>query len=207
MFLEQKPKVLSHSSNIPYNVVAIAASLGGLKAISNILSALPSDFPAAITIVQHLSPLYPSYMAEILSQRTAMRVKQAEEGELLRAGTVYMAVPGKHLLVNPQGTLSFSDAAKVHFSRPAGDKLFTSLAASYKSRAIAIVLTGRNGDGATGVLAIKKQCGIVIVQNEADCECFSMPKNAIETGEVDFVLPLNAIAAKLISLVMMEKAA
>ncbi len=207
MFLEQNPKVLSYSPNIPYNVVAIAASLGGLKAISKILSALPSDFPAAITIVQHLSALYPSYMAEILSQHTAMRVKQAEEGELLRAGTVYIAVPGKHLLVTPQGTLSFSDTAKVHFVRPAGDKLFASLATSYKSRAIAIVLTGRDGDGATGVLAINKQGGIVIVQNEASCECFSMPKHAIETGKVDFVLPLNAIAAKLISLVMMEKAA
>ncbi|MBD2774957.1 chemotaxis protein CheB [Iningainema sp. BLCCT55] len=199
-------RVISHFPNVPYNVVAIAASRGGIKAISKILSALPADFPAAITVVQHLYPLYPSYMPQILSRCTALQVKQAEDGELLRPRTVYTPVPNKHLLVNSNGTLSLSDAPKENFVRPAADQMFASAAASFKSRAIAIVLTGGDGDGSEGVLAIKKYGGIVIAQDEASCECFSMPKSAIDTGKVDLVLPLDAIGDRLLNLVMKEVA-
>lgn len=198
----QQHRILSHFPNIAYNVVAIAASTGGLKAISKVLSTLPSDFPAAITVVQHLSSQYPSYLAKLLGNRTALRVKQAEVGDLLSPGTVYVAIPNRHLLVNLDGTLSFSDAAKVNFTRPSADKLFTSVANSYRSRAIAVVLTGRASDGFLGVLAIKKHGGIVIAQDEATSECFSMPKAAISSGKVDFVLPLDAIASTLVSAVM-----
>ena len=197
-------RIISHFPNNAYNVVAIASSTGGLKAISQILSALPADFPAAITIVQHMYPECRSHMAQILSRSTTLRVKQAESGEVLRPGTVYTPVPNKHLLVNPNATLSLSDAPKVNFVRPAANKLFASVAASFKSRAIAVVLTGKESDGVLGVLAIKKSGGTVIAQDEASCECFSMPKSAIETGKVDLVLPLDAIADHLISLMMTE---
>ncbi|WP_309476543.1 chemotaxis protein CheB [Scytonema millei] len=90
---KREHKIFSHFPNVAFNVVAIAASKGGLNAISQILSALPSDFPAAIAIVQHSSPNCPSYLAEILRYRTRLRVKNAETGELLRPGTVYVAVP------------------------------------------------------------------------------------------------------------------
>lgn len=204
---EQKHTVSPDFPNVAYNVVAIGASLGGLKAIDKILSALPANFPAAIVVVQHLSSLYTSYMPELLNRHTPLRVKHAEAGELLRPRTVYIAVPGKHLLINLDGTLCLSDAAKVNFVRPAADKLFISLAASYKSRAIAVVLSGRQTDGLLGVLAVKKHGGIAIAQDEATSECFDMPKSAISTGKVDWVLPLNAIAPALVSLVMTEKAA
>lgn len=204
---EQEHTVSAHLPNVAYNVVAIAASLGGIRALKEILSALPADFPAAIVVVQHLSPLYRSYLDECLNRHTPLRVKQAEEGELLRARTVYIAVPGKHLMVSLDGTLSLSDAAKVNFVRPAADKLFASVATSYKSRAIAVVLTGRQSDGLMGVLAIKKHGGMVIAQDEATSECFDMPKAAISTGKVDWVLPLDAIASTLVSLLMTEKAA
>ncbi|KAB8319129.1 chemotaxis protein CheB [Tolypothrix campylonemoides VB511288] len=207
MITQQGHRVISQFPNVAYNVVAIAASKGGLKAISQIVSALPPDFPAAIIVVQHLSPQYRSYLAEILSKRTALRVKQAEQGDLLRPGTIYTAVPDKHLLVNPNGTLSLSDAPKMNFVRPAGDKLFMSVAETFKSRAIAVVLTGKDGDGVLGVLAVKKHGGTVIVQNEATSECFSMPQSAIDTGKVDYVLPVDAIAHQLVSLVMSEKLA
>jgi two-component system, chemotaxis family, protein-glutamate methylesterase/glutaminase len=200
----QKHIVLSHFPKVANKVVAIAASLGGRKAISEILSALPADFPAAITVVQHLSPLYRSHMAELLSHRTALQVKDAWIGELLCPGIVYIAIPGKHLLVNLDGTLSLSDTPKVNFVRPAADLLFESVAASFNSRAIAVVLTGRHNDGAIGVQAIKKHGGTAIAQDEATCECFSMPKTAIDTGKVDLVLPLDAIASTLVSLVMTE---
>jgi two-component system chemotaxis response regulator CheB len=193
--------------NVAYNVVAIAASWGGIRALSEILSALPADFPAAIVVVQHLSSLYRSYMPELLNRRTPLRVKHAEAGELLLPRTVYIAVPGKHLLVNLDGTFSLSDAAKVNFVRPAADQLFISLAVSYKIRAIAVVLTGKLSDGTQGVLSIKKHGGTAIAQDEVTSECFSMPKSAIDTGKVDFVLPLNAIASMLVNLVKTETAA
>lgn len=199
---KQKYTTLSHFPNAAFDVVALGASLGGLKAISQILSTLPPDFPAAITVVQHLDARYPSHMADILSRRTPLSVKQASSGDQLRAGKVYIAPPNKHLLVNWDGTLLLSDSARVHFVRPAANNLFESVATSFNERAIAVVLTGRDGDGATGVEAIKKMGGTVIVQDEASCESFSMPNSAIETGSVDFVLPLNEIASALVTLVM-----
>lgn len=129
-------RILSHFPNIAFNVVVLAASMGGLKAISTVLSGLPADFPAAILIVQHLSPQFPSQLPEILSQRTALRVKPAATGDVLRPGTVYLAVPDQHLLVEPNGTLLLSHTPKMNFVRPAADKLFMSVATTYKSRAI-----------------------------------------------------------------------
>jgi two-component system chemotaxis response regulator CheB len=194
-------RVLCHFPNIAYNVIGIAASQGGLRAIKMILAALPPDFPAAIVVVQHLSPSYPSYLTSILSRSTSLSVKQAEPGDWLQPGMIYTPVPNQHLLVNPEGTLSLSDSAKVNFARPAADKLFWSLALSYQMRAIAVVLTGRNTDGALGALAIKKHGGTVIAQNEASSECFIMPQATIATGKVDWVLPLESIAPMLTRLV------
>lgn len=130
-----------------------------------------------------------------------MRVKPAATGDVLRPGTVYVAVPAQHLLVAPNGTLLLSDAPKMNFVRPAADKLFMSLASTYKSRAIAVVLTGSGSDGALGVLSIKKHGGMAIAQDESTSESFSMPRAAIATGQVDWVLPLEAIASTLVHLV------
>ncbi|MBW4623309.1 MAG: chemotaxis protein CheB [Cyanosarcina radialis HA8281-LM2] len=193
--------MLVHFPNVAYHLVAIASSSGGLKAVSTVLSALPAEFPAAIVLVQHMSSLYPSYLPELLNRCTALEVKAAIAGEPIRPGIVYVAVPDKHLLVEPEGTLAFSDAAKANFSRPAADVLFRSVAKNYRSRAIAVVLTGANSDGALGSLAIKKYGGVVIAQDEATSACFKMPKAAIETGKVDLVLPIEAIASTLYSLV------
>ena len=182
-------------------IVVLAASAGGLKALSEILTNLPQDFPAPIAIVQHLSPNHRSYIAEILSSRTPLTVKLAEVGDFLQSGTVHIAPPDKHLLVNLDGTLTLSNADKVRFVRPAGNVLFESVAVSFQKRAIAVVLTGMDGDGATGVQLIKKMGGTVIAQDEATSLYFDMPKAAITTGDVDFILPLNAIAPTLLNLV------
>src|SRR5919197_4944657 len=104
--------------NAAFDVVALASSAGGLRALTLVLAALPRDFPAAITVVQHLDPRHRSLMAEILNRRTAVPVREAEEGARLQPGTVYIAPPNKHLLVNPDGTLSLSSSELVHFLRP-----------------------------------------------------------------------------------------
>jgi two-component system chemotaxis response regulator CheB len=193
---------LLHFPNAAFDVVALAASAGGLKALSHVLSALPPDFPAAVVVVQHLDPRHRSLMADILSRRTPLKVKQAEEGEVLNPATIYIAPPNRHLLVNPDGTLSLSQSELVHFVRPSADLLFESVAASYKDRTIAVVLTGTGSDGAMGVQGIKKMGGTVIVQDEKTSEFFGMPAAAIQTGNADFILPLDAIASALVTLVM-----
>ncbi|MDB9373369.1 chemotaxis protein CheB [Nodularia sphaerocarpa] len=189
-------------ANANFDIVAIASSAGGLTALIKLLSTLPKDFTAAIALVQHLSPQHPSLMSEILARHTALKVKEAEEGDSLSPGTVYIARPDYHLLVNSNGTLSLSQSKPVHFVRPSADLLFASVAKSYKERAIAIVLTGTGRDGATGVEAIHKMGGIVIAQDKESSEFYGMPNATINTGNVDFILPLDKISASLVALVM-----
>ena len=187
-----------------FEVIAIATSAGGLKALSQVLAALPVDFPPAIVVVQHLDPRHRSLMADILSRRTALKVKQAEEGDRLMPSMVYIAPPDRHLLVNPDGTLSLSQSELVHFVRPSADLLFESVAASFRDRAIGVVLSGSGSDGAMGVRAIKKMHGTIIVQDEKTAEFFGMPGSAIQTGSADFILPLDEISSALVTLVQGE---
>ena len=185
-----------------FDVVAIASSAGGLAALTETLSELPADLPASILVVQHLDPRHRSLMAEILSRRTELAVKQAEAGDLIGPGTVYIAPPDKHLLVDSGGTLSLTQTELVHFVRPSADLLFESVAAAFRERAIAVVLTGSGSDGAMGVRAIKKMGGTVLAQDQESSEFFAMPSAAIGTGHVDFVLPLSEIPSALVSLVV-----
>jgi two-component system chemotaxis response regulator CheB len=185
-----------------FDVVAIAASAGGLEAVGRVLSGLPADFPAAVAVVQHLDPRHASLMAKIVGRHTPLKVKEAEEGDRLEAGVVCIAPPNRHLLVNSDGTLSLSLSELVHFVRPSADLLFESVAATYRDRAIGVVLTGTGSDGNMGVRAVKKMGGTVIAQDEATSQFFGMPSAAIETGSVDFVLPLPEIAGALVTLVM-----
>jgi two-component system chemotaxis response regulator CheB len=156
----------------------------------------------AIVIVQHLDPRHRSVMADILSRRTPLKVKQAEAGESLFPATVYIAPPDRHLLVNSDGTLSLTQSELVHFVRPSADLLFESVAASYRDRAIAVILSGSGSDGAMGAQAIKKMGGTVIAQDEATAEFPGMPSAVIKTRSVDFILPLAEIAPALASLVL-----
>src|SRR5881275_1935864 len=189
-------------SNGAYDIIALAASAGGLRALSEVLAGLPREFPAAIVVVQHLDRRHRSLIANILSRRTPLHVKEAEEGDHLSPGTVYIAPPNRHLLVNPDGTLSLSQSELVHFVRPSADLLFESVAASYKQRAIAVVLTGTGSDGSMGIGAIKKMGGTVVAQDQASAEFDGMPAAAIQSGNADFILPLEEIPSALVTLIM-----
>jgi two-component system, chemotaxis family, protein-glutamate methylesterase/glutaminase len=185
--------------------VAVAASAGGLKALTSVLSELPTDFPAGVAVVQHIEPHHRSLLAEILGRSCSLPVKQASDGESLRVGVVHVAPPDHHLLVNAGGSLSLTRTELVHFVRPSADLLFESAAASFGRRAIGVVLTGTGSDGSLGVEAIKRVGGTVIAQDRATAEFFGMPGAAIGTGAVDFVLPLDQIAECLTSLVAERK--
>ena len=184
-----------------FDVVAVAASAGGLNALTAVLSPLPPDLPAAIVIVQHLDPRHRSVLAQILDRCTAIDVRQVQDGAVLRPGTAFIAPPDNHVLVNSNGVLLLSKSERVHFLRPSADLLFESVAASYRARTIAVVLTGSGSDGSKGVEAVKTMGGTVLAQDEATSEFRDMPSAAVRTGSVDFVLPLNEISAALVSLI------
>jgi len=189
------------TGNSRFAVVAMAASAGGLKALSHVLASLPSEFPVPILIVQHLEPRRRSRLAEVLSLRTTLHVKVAEEGEAIRGQTVYVAPQDHHLLVNHNGMISLSQTPQVNFARPSVDVLFQSVAKAYGDRAIAVVLTGDGHDGAAGSEAVNKSGGTVIAQDQQSSQSFGMPGGAIATGSVRWVLPLDEIAPTLQSLV------
>jgi two-component system, chemotaxis family, protein-glutamate methylesterase/glutaminase len=180
-----------------FDVVALAASAGGLNALTHVLGALPHDFPAALLVVQHLDRRHRSLMAELLDRRTALPVKEAQHGERIEQGHAYTAPPDHHLLINGDRTISLTQTELVHFVRPSADLLFESVAASFRERAIAVVLSGSGRDGAMGVRAVKKMGGTVIVQDAASADFDGMPQAARATGVADFVLTLDEIAPAL----------
>ena len=197
----EKKDILKVSRKAEFDMVVAAASAGGLKAISVVLSGLPSDFPAAILVVQHLDPRHPSRMADILSKRTVLKLKQAEEGDHVSPGNVYIASPNFHLMVNHNQRLNLSDSERVHFLRPCADLLFESAAAVYKHRVIALILTGTGSDGTRGAKAIRNAGGKVIVQDKETSEFFGMPGSVIKAGEADYILPLKEISTFLYAVV------
>jgi len=186
-----------------FPVIAMAASAGGLKALSTILGGLPADFPGAIAIVMHLAPDHKSLLAEILKCRTPLQVMEAHTGDVLVPSKVFVAPPNHHLFVvkGDRLKLSSSHAEKIHFARPSAEPLFASVAEVYGKHAVAVVLTGGDGDGSLGVRIIKDKGGTVIAQDRPTSENFSMPETSIKTGDVDYILPLDRIAPRLIALV------
>jgi two-component system, chemotaxis family, protein-glutamate methylesterase/glutaminase len=182
-----------------FHMVVVAASAGGLSALAVVLARLPADFPVPIAIVQHLDPDRHSLLAEILGRRTSLVVKEAAADEVFAKGIAYVAPPGHHLLVAAGGIAALTHTARVHFVRPSADRLFQSVAISC-SPAIAVVLTGTGTDGAAGVTAIKTAGGVAIVQDLATSAFAGMPQAAIDTGAVDFVLPLDDIGPRLVEL-------
>ena len=186
-----------------FPVIAMAASVGGLKALSTILGGLPADFPAAIAIVMHVAPDHKSLLAGILKCRTQLQVTEAHTGDVLVPSKVFVAPPNHHLFVVKGNCLKLSSsrAQKIHFARPSAEPLFASVAEVYGKNAIAVVLTGGDGDGSFGVQIIKEKGGTVIAQDRPTSENFSMPETSIQTGDVDYILPLDQIAPMLIALV------
>ena len=185
----------------PFAIVAIAASAGGITALSHVLGGLPNGFPVPVVIVQHLDPRHKTVIAEVLGRRTKMPVRLAQEGDRAEAGTIYIAPPNHHLLVGADGVLTLTSTELVHFVRPSADLLFESVAGSYGARAIACVLTGTGSDGAMGTSAVKSRGGTVIAEDPELAEFKSMPEAAIAACAVDFILPLDEIAQVIRGLV------
>jgi two-component system, chemotaxis family, protein-glutamate methylesterase/glutaminase len=188
-------------SGAPYGIVAIAASAGGVTALSRVLGSLPGGFPVPVVVVQHLDPRHKTVIAEVLGRRAKLPVRLAREGEKAETGTVYVAPPNRHLLVGADGALALTSSELVHFVRPSADLMFESVAGSYGPRAIACVLTGTGSDGVMGATAVKARGGTVIAEDPELAEFKGMPEAVVASGAVDFILPLDEIAAVICGLV------
>ena len=176
-----------------YEVIAIGASWGGLSAVGTLLEGIPEELDQAIVVAQHRSAESSRGVLESLLQRHSNRpVHEPGDKEPIEPSHVYVAPADYHLLVD-DGHFSLSVDARVQFARPSIDVLFESVAHAYRERAIGIVLTGANDDGATGLAAIKRHGGISIVQDPETAERRTMPDAAIAGSVADAVLPLEQI--------------
>ncbi len=182
----------------PIYYVGIGASAGGLEALESFFVNLPPDTGMAFVVIQHLSPDYKSMMVELLSKRTMMPVRRAEEGMLVEANTVYL-IPPKHNLSIFHGKLLLSEQESMRGINLPIDFFFRSLADDQADKAVGIILSGTGSDGVRGVRAIKEAGGMVMVQSEDSARFDGMPRSAISTGVADFVLPPSEMPKKLIS--------
>jgi two-component system, chemotaxis family, protein-glutamate methylesterase/glutaminase len=180
-------------------LVVIGASAGGLEALRSLLAGLPATFPAALCIVTHTSPESPGLLPQILDRVSRLPVAQASNGQRLESGHVYVAVPDRHLLVEP-GRLRVAKGPREHGFRPAIDPLFRSAAQVFGPAAIGVVLTGNLDDGTAGLWTIKKLGGTAIVQHPDDALFPSMPRHASMAVNVDYSVPLSRLPSLLVEL-------
>lgn len=177
----------------PVEAVVIGTSAGGLAALSVLVAGLEATFRLPLLVVQHIPSGVPTQLAEIFQRKTGLHVKEADEKEAVRGGTLYFAAPGYHLLVEQDTSLSLSQDDSVHFSRPSIDVLFESAADAWGERVAGILLTGANEDGAAGLEAIHRAGGLTIVQDPDEAEVDSMPRAALQRFAPDYILPLRDI--------------
>lgn len=199
-----KPIIGKIGSSVDRNLlVAIGASTGGTEALAQLISSLPEDFPPVV-IVQHMPKQFTPSFAERLNRLSAMKVSEAKDGDMLCIGQALLAPGDLQMQLQKQANgyaVRVQEGPRVNRHRPSVDVLFHSVATLAASNAIGVILTGMGNDGAQGMLEMKNHGAINIAQDEASCVVFGMPKEAIDLGAADLVLPLPEIAGKLVELV------
>jgi two-component system, chemotaxis family, protein-glutamate methylesterase/glutaminase len=188
-------------------IVVAAASAGGLQAFIQLISVLPSNFPAAVVLIQHLPPtsVYKSQLRELLKPHSKLPIEWIGDGDEIRPGSVYLAPQDEQVTVTAGS--KFATACVSPGLRPSADALFCSVADSFSDRAVGIVLTGALSDGANGADRISEEGGRVFAQDRASATAFGMPRATISTGAVDFVLSPTVMAHALIAFLMAPGAA
>jgi two-component system chemotaxis response regulator CheB len=182
-----------------HKLVAIGASAGGFQALSLILGRLPAELAGSIAIVQHRRADESSLLAELMGQRSSLPVVEPHHGTPLKPGHVYVAPADYHLLIEP-GALALSIDAHVNCSRPSIDVLFESAAAAYGRRAVGVVLTGANADGAAGAASLAAAGAPILIQDPATAEASACPAAALARVPNATVLTLPEIAERLVQL-------
>jgi len=176
------------------SAIVIGASMGGMDALKLILNAMPAELSATIIIVQHQLANSNDFLITYLNKHCSLHVKYPISCEMALPGTVYVAPPGYHLLVEEDHTLSLSIDSPVNHSIPSIDVLFQTAALAYEEHLMGVVLTGASADGAKGLKAIKDSGGLTIVQDPESAESDIMPRAAISASQIDHIASLSDIA-------------
>ncbi|MBW8888885.1 MAG: chemotaxis response regulator protein-glutamate methylesterase [Fibrobacteres bacterium] len=190
------------------DVVAIAVSTGGPKALAEVIPNLPSDFPAPILIVQHMPPDFTKSLAESLGKRSALSIEEGRAGAAVVPGKVYLAPGGQHMVVVRYGAryeLALHDDPPVLSCRPSANLLFQSAAAAYGASVLGVVMTGMGQDGADGAAAIRKAGGMIFVQDEASSVVWGMPGAVVKAGLQHRVIPLKSLAGVIHGAVLQSR--
>jgi two-component system chemotaxis response regulator CheB len=182
-----------------HDIIVIGASAGGVQTLVNLIGGLPRDIPAAVFIVMHLAPFGTSAMPAILCRSGPLKALHPQDNELIEHGKVYVAPPDHHLVIEPD-RVRISRGPTENGYRPAVDVLFRTAAQVYGPRVVGVVLTGNLDDGTAGLALIKKYRGTAVVQDPEEADYPGMPRNAIASVDVDYVLPLEAIGPLLVEL-------
>jgi two-component system, chemotaxis family, protein-glutamate methylesterase/glutaminase len=178
------------------DVIVIGSSAGGVEALRRLCACLPADLPAAVLVVQHLSPSARSVLPQLLARAGRLPAATPSDGEVLERGRIYVAGPDHHLLLRP-GHMLVRRGPFENRTRPAVNALFRSAAIAYGARVIGVVLTGLLDDGTDGLIAIKAVGGTSVVQHPDDAEWPSMPRNALKRDHVDHAVKLDDMGALL----------
>jgi two-component system chemotaxis response regulator CheB len=194
------PEALAAAAARRIEAVVIGASAGGFEALLAILTGLPSTYPMPLVVVLHLPDNHESRLAELFDYRLALQVREARDKETLEPGIVYFAPSGYHLSIEADHSLSLSCEDRVSYARPSIDVLFASAGDAYGKSLAAILLTGANYDGATGLAGIRVAGGLTIVQDPATAEVATMPQAAIARMTPDLILSLAEIHSLLFRL-------
>jgi two-component system, chemotaxis family, protein-glutamate methylesterase/glutaminase len=180
----------------PTRVIAVGISTGGPHALEYMLSQIPADFGGCFLIAQHMPEGFTEMLAKRLDENSIIRVREASSGEELIAGQALVCPGNRHLLVRraPHGHIAVvSESPRINGHRPSADVLFRSVAKEFRERAVALIMTGMGDDGADAIRSVKDAGGLALAQNSASCVVDSMPRSAIERGNVNRVLDLEAL--------------
>jgi two-component system chemotaxis response regulator CheB len=188
----------------PASVVAIAASTGGPAALQEVIPRLPAGFAGAVLVVQHIPKGFSRSLADRLAARSALPVREAEDGEIVVPGVVLIAPAGIHTRVRRLGSvvrIVHDEEPRAALHRPSADVLMASVAAAYGPSALGVVLTGMGSDGTEGLRAIKEAGGRTMAESEESCVIYGMPKVAAEAGVVQRTVSLLRMADEILAAV------
>ncbi len=180
-----------------FPMVVIAASTGGPAAVTRVVASLPKDLPAAVFLVLHMPAAFTKQFTMQLAEVTSLSVKEAENNETPQPGTIYLCPGSHHLRLSFGGKISLDPGPRIEGYRPCADVALETVAAYARALTVGVVLTGMGNDAAKGVKMVKAAGGYVLAQDEATSVIFGMPAEAIQTGVVDEVLPLDSISAAI----------